>query len=52
MFKVIHNTTKVKYDVYDVKYDAYGNAYFLIFTDNQFITCHSKHFSPVKGLLK
>lgn len=52
MFRVIHKTTKVKYTVYDVKYDASGNAHFLIFSDNQFIVCHSKHFKPHEGLLK
>lgn len=51
MFKVIHKTTKAKYTVYDVKYDASGNAHFLMFVDDNFVICHSKHFKPMKGLL-
>lgn len=52
MFKVIHKITNAEYVVYDIKYDASGNAHFLIFSDNQFIVCHSKHFQPKKGLWK
>lgn len=48
MFKVIHKDSKIKYQVFDVKYDASENSHFLIFKDNQFITCNSKHFKPVK----
>lgn len=51
MFKVIHKTTKAKYIVYDVKYDASGNAHFLIYANDKFVTCHSKHFEPIKGWL-
>ena len=52
MFKVVHKTTKVKYTVYDVKYDASGNAHFLIFEDDQFVVCNSKHFKPQEGLFQ
>jgi hypothetical protein len=51
MFKVMHKDSNTKYQVFDVKYDASGNAHFLIFVYNQFTTCHSKHFKPVKEFL-